>query len=72
MDAEARAKLRKVPMQRAKGKLSEDNGEFERQFWLSVSPEERMQALFDLAPFLSRGTKTLFFVLASRLGKSMY
>ena len=31
-----------------KGKVSEDDGSFDRAFWRTATPEERIQAIFEL------------------------
>lgn len=35
----------------AKGKVSEDDGSFDAEFWRNSTPEERVQAIFDLREF---------------------
>lgn len=32
----------------AKGRLSEDDGSFDRNFWKSATPEEKVRAIFEL------------------------
>jgi hypothetical protein len=32
----------------AKGKVSEDDGSFDRAFWQNATPEERVQAILEL------------------------
>lgn len=38
-------------MMGGKGKVSEDDGSFDREFWAAATPEERVQAIFDLRDF---------------------
>jgi hypothetical protein len=35
-------------MMGAKGRVTEDDGSFDRLFWRSATPEERLTAMFDL------------------------
>ena len=35
-------------MMGAKGKVSEDDGSFDRAFWNTATPEERVTAIFEL------------------------
>ena len=35
-------------MMGGKGRVSEDDGSFDREFWASATPEERVQAIFEL------------------------
>ena len=40
--------LRDPRMMGATGKVSENDGSFDREFWKAATPEERLQAIFDL------------------------
>lgn len=44
MDAELRPKR----MLAGKGRLSEDDGSFDREFWKTATPEEKVRAIFEL------------------------
>ena len=35
-------------MMGGKGRVTEDDGSFDRAFWQSATPEERVQAIFEL------------------------
>jgi hypothetical protein len=40
--------MRSDRMMGGKGRLSEDDGSFDREFWKSATPEERVEAIFFL------------------------
>lgn len=39
---------RAVNMQGGKGRVSKDDGSFDREFWAKATPEQRIQAMFEL------------------------